>query len=507
MSTAFRFRALAAEPDDRPMPKATLPPSSVCDRAREARDARFDGLFFTAVTSTGIYCRPVCPAPAPKRRNIRYFATAAAAAAAGFRPCLRCRPELAPGAMAHRLGEALIDRALAMIADGALQDGSVDDLAARIGVSARQLRRLFIERMGVAPLALHTTRRLLLAKQLLTETDLPATQIALAAGFGSVRRFNAAFQEGCGLAPTQIRRMQSRAGDGLSLRLCYRPPFDFAAMLAFLGKRLMPGIERVDADSYQRLFGTPEAPVLLRISADPERAELRLHCEGADPRAIPDLVRRVRRLFDLDADLAPVHRVFAVEPLLARAIAQRPGLRVPGGWDGFEVAVRAVLGQQVSVAGATTLTGRLLRTFGTPCTSSGEGFDRLFPAPHALRDAPLESIGLPRARAASLRALAAAVADGAVDFSAGQRLDEFVARLCALPGIGPWTAHYVAMRALSHPDAFPAGDLILRQVLGNGSAISERDCEARSQPWRPWRAYAVLHLWHLSSELAKEQTS
>jgi len=486
----------------------TLPAPELCDRAREARDARFDGLFFTAVTSTGIYCRPVCPAPAPKRRNIRYFATAAAAAAAGFRPCLRCRPELAPGAMAHRLGEALLDRALAMIAEGALQDGSVDDLAARLGVSARQLRRLFVEAMGVAPLALHTTRRLLLAKQLLTETNLPATQIALASGFRSVRRFNAAFQEGCGLAPTQIRRTRPRGGiDGLTLRLCYRPPFDFAAMLAFFGKRAMPGVERVDADSYTRLIGSVEAPVLLRVSADPERAELRLQCEGTDPRAIPDIVRRVRRLFDLDADLAPVQRVFAENALLARAIAQRPGLRVPGGWDGFEVAVRAILGQQVSVAGATTLAGRLLRTFGTPCSAPAEGFDRLFPAPEALRDAPLERVGLPRARAASLRALAAAVAAGTVDFSAGQRLDEFITRLCALPGIGPWTAHYVAMRALSHPDAFPAGDLILRQVLGAGTAISERDCAARSQPWRPWRAYAVLHLWHLSSELAKERTA
>ncbi len=485
-----------------------LPSPEICDRAREARDARFDGLFFTAVTSTGIYCRPVCPAPAPKRRNIRYFASAAAAAAAGFRPCLRCRPELAPGAMAHRLGAALIDRALAMIADGALQEGSVDDLAARIGVGARQLRRLFIDRMGVAPLALHTTRRLLLAKQLLTETDLPATQIALAAGFGSVRRFNAAFQEGCGLAPTQIRRARRQAaGGGLTLRLCYRPPFDFAAMLAFLGKRAMPGLERVTTHSYERLAGSADAPLRLTVTADPPRSELHLRIDGADPRAIPDLVHRVRRLFDLDADLTPVQRAFASEPLLARGIAERPGLRVPGGWDGFEIAVRAILGQQISVAGATTLAGRLVHKFGTACAIVGDGFDRLFPPPEALRDAALESIGLPRARAASLRALAAAVAEGDVDFSAGQRLDDFVTRLCAPPGIGTWTAHYVAMRALGHPDAYPAGDLVLRQALGDGSALSARECEARSQPWRPWRAYAVLHLWHLSSELARERTS
>lgn len=485
-----------------------LPDRRVCEQARLSRDSRFDGLFFTAVTSTGIYCRPVCPAPAPKRRNIRYFATAAAASAAGFRPCLRCRPELAPGAMAHRLGEALLDRALAMIADGALQDASVDALAARLGVSARQLRRLFVATLGVGPLAVHTTRRLLLAKQLLTETDLPATRIALASGFRSVRRFNAAFQEGCGLAPTRIRRTRPADADGsLSLRLCYRPPFDFAAMLGFLAKRAIPGLERVDDTSYQRLVGTVSAPARVSVSADPRQPELRLQFDGADPRAIPDLVRRVRRLFDLDADLAPVHRVFADDPLLARAIAQRPGLRVPGGWDGFEIAIRAVLGQQISVAGATTLAGRLLHAFGAPCDHPGTGFDRLFPTPGALRDAALESIGLPRARAATLRALAAAVADGVVDFSAGQRLDEFTARLCTLPGIGPWTAHYVAMRALGHPDAFPAGDLVLRQALGAGVTLSERECEARSQPWRPWRAYAVLHLWHLSGDLAKERAT
>lgn len=490
------------------MSLATLPPHEVCDRARAARDARFDGLFFTAVTSTGIYCRPLCPAPAPKHRHIRYFATAAEAAAAGFRPCLRCRPELAPGAMAHRLGEALFDRALAMLADGALGDAPVSTLAARLGVSARQLQRLFVQHAGVTPLALHGNHRLLLAKQLLTETGLPMAQVALASGFASVRRFNAAFLQGCGMPPTQIRRLRRHpVGDGLSLRLCYRPPFDFAAMLAFLGKRAMPGLERVAADRYERLAGNAAAPLRIRVTADPRQPELHLHIAGADPRAIPDLVRRVRRLFDLDADLAPVHRAFADEPLLARGIAQRPGLRVPGGWDGFEIAVRAILGQQVSVAGATTLAGRLLRTFGTPIAGASEGFDRLFPAPEVLRDAPLEGIGLPRARAQCLRALAAAVAAGEIDFSAGQRLDEFVARLCALPGIGAWTAHYVAMRALGHPDAFPAGDLILRQALGGERALSERECAARAQAWRPWRAYAVLHLWHLSDDLAKERTA
>ncbi|TWI00970.1 DNA-3-methyladenine glycosylase II [Luteimonas cucumeris] len=488
----------------------TLPPAEACDRARAAKDARFDGLFFTAVRSTGIYCRPVCPAPTPKRHNITYYPTAAAAAAAGYRPCLRCRPELSPEALA-RGGEDVVQRALALVADGALQDASVDALAQRVGVGGRQLRRIFLAHTGATPLAVHTTRRLLLAKQLLTETALPVTQVALAAGFNSLRRFNAAFQEGCGMAPSAIRRQHGETpGNALTLRLGYRPPLDFAAMLAFLAKRAIPGIERVGEDRYERVLGPIDAPAWICVTAHASRPELSLQISDVDPRAIPDIVRRVRRIFDLDADLQEVHAAFKGEPLLAKAVRRRPGLRVPGGWDGFEVAVRAVLGQQVSVAGATTLARRLVDAHGEPVsvahqTAEQTGLTRVFPTPQRLVDAPLESIGLPRSRAATLRSLARGVIDGRIDFDAGQRLDDFIARFTALPGIGPWTAQYVAMRALGHPDAFPAGDLVLQQVLGgatsgDGQRLSERATDARAQPWRPWRAYAVLQLWHLAGD-------
>ena len=487
------------------MAPTPMPSADICDRARAAKDARFDGLFFTAVRSTGIYCRPVCPAPTPKRQNISYYPTAAAATAAGYRPCLRCRPELSPETNV-RGGESLVQRALAMIAEGALQEASIETLAGRIGVSDRQLRRIFLEHTGATPIAVHTTRRLLLAKQLLTETSLPVTQVALAAGFQSLRRFNAAFLEGCGMAPTAIRRQRTEAPNGtLSLRLGYRPPLDFAATLAFLGKRAIPGIERVTTDSYERVLGPTDASTWIRVTADPGKPELRLEISDTDPRAIPDIVRRVRRIFDLESDLRAVHAVLGESPVLAAAIRKRPGLRVPGGWDGFEVAVRAVLGQQISVAGATTLARRLVEAYGEQRSPARDGLDRVFPSPASLVDAPLENIGLPKSRAATLRALARAVLDERVDFGAGQRLEAFVESFVALPGIGAWTAHYVAMRALSHPDAFPAGDLVLQQVLGGAKRLSERETEACSQAWRPWRAYAVLQLWHLAGDRPKEK--
>ncbi len=462
-----------------------MPSAEICDRARRARDPRFDGLFFTAVRTTGIYCRPVCPAPMPKPKNIRYFATAAAAAAAGYRPCLRCRPELSPDAWA-RGSDDVVQRALSLIADGALQEDSIEDLADRLGIGGRQLRRLFVTQTGATPMAVHSTRRLLMAKQLLTETSLPVIEVALASGFKSLRRFNAAFRDGCGMPPTAIRRLnpQAQAG-GISLRLGYRPPFDFGAALAFLGRRAIPEVERVTDHSYERRIS---ASTWIRVTASADRPELRLELPVVDPRAIPDVVRRVRRVFDLDADLSAVRCALEGDPLLAKAVHAHPGLRVPGGWDGFEVAVRAVLGQQVSVAGATTLAKRLV-------AQHGDG--RSFPRPEALYDAPLESLGLPKSRARTLRALAEAVADGRIDFRPDQRLDDFVERMVALPGIGSWTAHYVAMRALSHPDAFPAGDLVVRQVLGGGVPVPQREAETRSQAWRPWRAYAVMHLWRL----------
>ncbi len=492
------------------MTQIHMPSVEICDRARASRDVRFDGLFFIAVKSTGVYCRPVCPAPTVKRENVVYYPTAAAAAAAGYRPCLRCRPELAPE-VRTRGNEEAMQRALALIADGALEDGSIDALASQVGLSARQLRRLFLANVGATPVAIHATRRLLLAKQLLTETSMPVTEVALAAGFKSLRRFNAAFRKACGTAPSAIRRSGNggqhttrqrtwATGDILTLRLAYRPPLAFEAMLAFLAKRAFPGIEQVDKDSYQRVFGPADNSTWIRVRSAHDKPELRLEISKTDPRSIPEIVRRVRRLFDLNADILAAQAVLRADPLLATGIRRHPGLRVPGGWDGFEIMLRAVLGQQISVAAATTLAGRLIERFGERRDSPIAGLDRVFPTPERLVEAPLETIGLPRSRAVTLRAVAAAVLDGRLDFRAGQRLDAFVERVTALPGIGLWTAHYVAMRALNHPDAFPASDLVLQRILGSGRRLTERETQIRSQAWRPWRAYAVLHLWHLASD-------
>jgi AraC family transcriptional regulator, regulatory protein of adaptative response / DNA-3-methyladenine glycosylase II len=481
----------------------------IYDRARFARDARFDGLFFIAVSSTKIYCRPICPAPSPKSQNVRYFATAFAAHAAGFRPCLRCRPELAPGNAWQRLGASLVDRALSMIADGALQDAAVSHLAQRLGVSARQLQRLFLAHVGTTPKIVHTHQRMLLAKQLLTETPLAITEVALASGFRSIRQFNAAFLQHCAKAPSALRKSHHAVGANakiaaahsaaLRLRLSYRPPLDFAALLQFLQKRAIPGIETITATSYERHLGGVSGSCKIIVSAAKLRPELVLEIWNFSAPEIPEIVRRARRLFDLDADLLAVHTALSGHPVLAQSLAVRPGLRVPGCWDGFELAVRAVLGQQVSVAGATTLARRLVAQFGAGAAA--------FPTPARLCEAELEGIGLPKARANTLRALARAVCARQIDFAPGQNIEEFVRQFCLIPGIGPWTAHYVAMRALAHPDAFPAGDLVLQNVLGGAQRLSEKATQACSQAWRPWRAYAVLHLWFCANERAASKSS
>jgi AraC family transcriptional regulator of adaptative response / DNA-3-methyladenine glycosylase II len=492
------------------MIESRMPSRIICDRARASRDVRFDGLFFIAVKSTGIYCRPVCPAPTAKKENVVYYPTAAAAAAAGYRPCLRCRPELSPEVRIHGNEDAL-NRALALIADGALQDGSLQALATRVGLSTRQLRRLFIANTGATPVAMNSTRRLLLAKQLLTETSLPVTHVAMAAGFRSLRRFNAAFRQACGITPTELRRclglrhkthphQKTVAEDALTLRLAYRPPFAFDEMLAFLKKRAIPGVERIHADSYERAHGPAHNSTWIRVTANPEKSELRLEISKVDPREIPDIVKRVRRLFDLDADIHAAHAILYSDPFLAKGICKRPGLRVPGGWDPFEITVRAILGQQVSVAAATTFASRIVQQFGEIREDAVSGLDRVFPVPEQLVNAPMENIGVTKSRAVTLRAVAAAIMDQRLDFRAGQSLESFVEHMIALPGIGTWTAQYVAMRALNYPDAFPAGDLGVQRILGNGHRLSERQTEERSQQWRPWRAYAAMHLWHLTND-------
>ena len=477
-----------------------LPDANVCEQARLSRDSRFDGLFFTAVQSTRIYCRPVCPTPWAKR--VRYYRTAAAAEADGYRPCLRCRPELSPADGAWRRGDALLARALKLVDQGFLADQPLSALAERIHLGERQLRRLFVERIGASPIAVHGTRRLLFAKQLLTETALPITEIAHASGFGSVRRFNASFQAAYRMAPRDLRKLPGvDAGanrERLVLRLAYRPPYDFATMLDFLHGRALPGVEAVDHAGYARVIGGhgPHSG-WLRISQWPDEHALRLELHGARAAQLPDIVGRLRRMFDLDADPVAIARVLRSDRRLAPLLRKRPGLRIPSGWDGFEIAVRAVLGQQVSVAAARRFAARIAQRFGEALPAPlGPELTHLFPTPLQLSEADLSAIGLTRTRADTVRTVARAVLAGVVDFRADRTLEDFVGRWTALPGIGPWTAHYIALRAMGHPDAFPADDLVLQKALSNdGTRMSAHALTAHAEHWRPWRAYAVLQLW------------
>jgi len=475
------------------------------DRARVSRDPRFDGKFFIAVTSTRIYCRPVCPVPSPKTANIRYFATAASAAEAGYRPCRRCRPEAAPGTPAWLGTSAVVRRALQLIHDGALDASSVGALAARVGIGPRHLHRLFVQHVGASPIVVAQTRRLHFAKRLLDETRLPMTEIALAAGFGSLRRFNHAFQTTYRRAPRELRRQRRDesgiGGDEVVLRLAYRPPYDWNQVRDFLATRALPGVERVDARGYARTVALGGGHAIVCVRALERERALELRVRGAAPGALFQLSCAARRTFDLAADPARIALALRGDSLLAPLVGLRPGLRIPGAWDPFECAVRAVLGQQVSVAAGRTLAARLVARVGRPIAGGTDGLTHLFPSPAALAAANLDGLGLTGARARALRALALAVAEGTIDL--GAPVEDVAAGLEALPGLGAWTAQYVALRALGEPDAFPAGDLVLRRMAAaGGTPLSARALEARAEAWRPWRGYAVLHLWRAASDVA-----
>jgi AraC family transcriptional regulator of adaptative response / DNA-3-methyladenine glycosylase II len=479
-----------------------------CYDAMRTRDRRFDGRFFVAVRTTGIYCRPICPAPTPKLRNVVFYACAAAAEQAGFRPCRRCRPDTAPGTPAWLGTSAVVSRALRLIRAGALDGGDVGALAARVGVGPRQLRRLFDQHLGASPAAVARAQRAHFARALIDQTALPMTQVAFAAGYQSVRQFNhavrAIFQAsprslrrpGQRAAPNAVRPAPAGAPDGsLCIRLAYRPPLDWPLLLQFLAARAVPGVEVVDARSYRRTLRIADRPALVHVEALDREPCLLLRVGAADGAALLPVVEAARRAFDLAADPDRIAAHLGADPLLRGLVARRPGLRVPGAWDPFEVAVRGILGQQVSVRGATTLAGRLAAAYGER-VDLGAGLTHLFPRPAALADADVAAIGIPRARAETIRALARAVADGALALDAGRGLADAVRRLTALPGVGAWTAQYIAMRALGEPDAFPAGDLGVRKALGNGAGpLSERAALQAAEPWRPWRAYAVIHLW------------
>jgi AraC family transcriptional regulator, regulatory protein of adaptative response / DNA-3-methyladenine glycosylase II len=464
-----------------------------------ARDARFDGRLFVGVTSTGVYCRPVCRVRTPRRENCRFFASRALAEAAAFRPCLKCRPEIAPGLSHTDSSSTLAQHAARQIehAVHAGSDSALPVIAARLGVTDRHLRRIFQAEHGVAPRDYIATQRLLLAKQLLTDTGWPVTQVALASGFASLRRFNAAFAERYRLNPTQLRRQRGGAAaqPAPSLRLAYRPPYDVAAVLGFFGRRALRGVERIDGLVLQRTLGWPQAGGRLTgwlgCRFEPARHELLLEVSPTLAPVLGALLQRVRHAFDLDADPAPIDQALRDLPVPAS-----PGVRLPGAFDGFETAVRVVLGQQVTVKAATTLAQRLVERFGTPLATPWPGLTHVFPSAEVLATADadaLGALGIVRQRVRALQALATEVAAGRIVLEPAAPLQPTLDALRALPGVGEWTAQVIAMRALGWPDAWPAGDIGLMNALGT------RDAKAltrRADAWRPWRAYAVMRLWH-----------
>jgi AraC family transcriptional regulator, regulatory protein of adaptative response / DNA-3-methyladenine glycosylase II len=457
-------------------------------RAVQSRDRRFDGRFVTAVTSTGIYCRPSCPAQTPKPANVRFYRVAAAAQAAGFRACRRCRPDAAPGSPDWDVRADLAARALRLIADGAVDQAGVSGVASRLAVSERHLHRVLLDEVGAGPLALARTRRAQTARLLVESTALPVSDVAFAAGFGSIRQFNDAFREAFGCAPSALRRGEAGARDGdgtITLRLRYRPPYHAESVLRWFGARAVPGLDALDGDTYRRTLRLPRGGALAELT--PEAEVIRLRLTLTDLRDLTAAVQRCRRLFDLDADPQAVDALLGADPALASLVAKRPGIRVPGAADGFELAVRAVLGQQVSVAAARTLCGRLVAQLGVPY-----GEWRLFPDAAVVAEADLSALGLTRARANTLRALAGAVADGSVELDVGADRPATEAALLALPGIGRWTATYILMRALGDPNALPDTDLVLRR---RAEALGIPDLATRSVAWQPWRAYAGMHLW------------
>lgn len=476
--------------------------------ALAARDRRFDGIFFVGVTSTGIYCRPICPARTPRAKNCRFFSTPQQAEQAGFRPCLRCRPELAPGSApvddAQRIANLIVQRLQEGQIDG---DAGLEAIADQFQLSSRQIRRIVQKELGVPPMQLLLTRRLLLAKQLLTETALPITEVAFASGFSSVRRFNDAFTRRYGMPPTRLRRKATdgaRADDRAdtsTLQLVYRPPYDWDGILSFLRTRALKGVEHVTDNFYARTVQIGSAKGWIRVTHDKRRHAVVLEFTHALTLALPSLIPRVRALFDLDARPDLIARHLRKDARLADAVRANPGRRVPGAFHGFEMGLRAILGQQVTVAAATTIACRVVEAFGEPLATPFPELNRATPLPARLAAATVDEIarhGVIASRCRSIIALAKAEASGEIslDAAAHRDPDESIERLAAIPGIGRWTAHYIAMRALRWPDAFPKEDIAVRNRLGG---VTASQAEELSQPWRPWRSYAVMHVWGMGA--------
>ena len=475
-------------------------------RALSARDPRFDGVFFVGVTSTGVYCRPICPARTPKQSNCRFFATAETAEKASFRPCLRCRPGLAPGNApvdgARRIPQLLSQR----IEEGLVDDGAgIEHIAAQFELSSRQLRRIVQNELGVSPIELVLTRRLLLAKQLLTETKLSITEVAFASGFSSLRRFNDAFSTRYRMPPSRLRKHVAEheekitSSDTSKLQMTYRPPYDWQGVLQFLKARMLREVEWITAEAYYRTVRIGKSTGWIAVRHEPKKRSLTVEFTHSLTPVLPALLGRLRNLFDLNARPDLISKQLMKDRSIKSDVSKNRGLRVPGAFDGFELAVRATLGQQVTVKAATTLACRFAESFGEPVETPFPELTRLTPDAQTIARASADSLarlGIVSSRAKSIIALAQAVRAGNIQLEARTHPDAAIKQLMTLPGIGEWTAHYIAMRALRWPDAFPKGDIA---VLNNLGRVSAEEAEALSQLWRPWRSYAVLHLWNRST--------
>lgn len=482
-------------------------------KALTARDSRFDGVFFVGVTSTGIYCRPICPAKTPKETNCRFYDNPQEAEHAGFRPCLRCRPELAPGSApvddAERIARQIVHR----LEEGQLDEKTgLEEIADQFELSSRQIRRIIQKELGVPPIQLLLTRRLLLAKQLLTETALPITEVAFASGFSSLRRFNDAFNGRYGMPPTRLRKAATAEvaalaeRQTLTLQLSYRPPYDWLGILAFLSARALTGVEHVTGSSYARTVQLGKATGWIRVTQSTKKHALMVELTHSLTPVLPALLARVRALFDLDARPDLIAKHLSRDARLAPAVRARPGLRVPGAFNGFELGLRAILGQQVTVKAATTIACRFVEAFGDPISTPFPELHRLTPAPARVSASSVDDIarhGIVSARAKSIIALAKAQVSGTLSLDGGphQNPDDAIARLVEVPGIGQWTAHYIAMRALRWPDAFPKEDIAVRNNLGG---VTAKEAELLSQAWRPWRSYAVLHIWGMGKPVERK---
>ena len=478
-----------------------IPDREQCIRAYQSRDARFDGWFILGVRTTGIYCRPSCPTPVPpKPANVQFYASSAAAQRAGFRACKRCRPDASPGSPEWNSRADIVGRAMRLIGDGEVDRLGVPGLARTLAVSERHLNRLLVGELGASPLALARAQRAQTARILIETTGMPFGEVALAAGFASIRQFNDTVREVFAATPRKLRSARSKGvrrpvASPISVRLPFRAPYDAHALLAFLGARAIAGVEAWDGETYRRTLNLPGGTGVVAFRPQPDHIACEVRLESlADLQAA---LQRSRRLLDLDADPVTINATLGADPRLARLIARHPGVRSPGMVDGTEALVRAVVGQQVSVAGARTVLGRIAAALGTTFAEPVDDLVRVFPSAAAMADAPDHVLPMPRARKAALREACRRIADGHIALDAGTDRDAVRRGLIAVPGIGPWTAEYVAMRALGDPDAFPATDLGIRHALARlGVTATPRQTVALAEAWRPWRAYATHHLWN-----------